>query len=188
MTSAVETQTAALERDLARARTRFEAIVTRAANGEAFSKQPPAGGWSAGQCIDHLNKTNAVYLPALQRAVGSAPRRQPPVTGEIRSTLFGRLFMRVVGEEVKSKAKAPGKAVPHATLDRDRVIADFRRGLDDIQRTLADASAIDVNRAAFASPFFKLSRVRVGTGLRITIGHLHRHLGQAERALTANGL
>jgi hypothetical protein len=93
-----------------------------------------------------------------------------------------------VGEQVTSRGKAPARAVPHEHLDRDRVIAEFRERLGEIDAVLGRAASIDLNRATFASPFFKLSRVRAGTGFRIIIGHLHRHLGQAERALAANGL
>jgi hypothetical protein len=38
-----------------------------------------------------------------------------------------------------------------------------------------------LNRVTFASPFFKLSRVRAGTGFRVLLTHMHRHLEQAER-------
>jgi hypothetical protein len=49
------------------------------------------------------------------------------------------------------------------------------------RQLILDAASIDVNRATFQSPFFRPSRVRVATGLRVIVAHNRRHLWQAEQ-------
>ena len=79
--------------------------------------------------------------------------------------------------------KAPKKAAPQAARSRALVTGDFLRGLDEIEAALRDAATIDLNGPTFASPFLRFSRVRAGTGFRILLAHMRRHLHQAEQVL-----
>lgn len=178
----MDTQAGPLLEDLQAIRARARALVDRVPDDTVFQRQPEGGGWSAGQCLEHLNQMNRVYFGAIRRALDGAPRAGAPVTTPIRSTWFGRWFIGQMGPDGR-KARAPGRAVPVSRAGRDEVAGEFFRGLDEIEALLRGAVAIDLNGRTFASPFFQLSRVRAGTGFRVLLTHMHRHLAQAEQAL-----
>ena len=170
--------------DVAAIGARAAALLARVPEDAAFQRQPHDGrGWSVGQCFEHLNNMNQVYFGEIRRALEGAPHASSPVTMPIRSSWFGRWFIAEMGPGRRRKLKSPGKVVPRSSRGRDEVAGEFFRGLDEIESTLRRAEAIDLNGPTFASPFFRLSRVRAGTGFRILLTHMHRHLEQAEQAL-----
>lgn len=172
--------------DLRAIRAQTRALLDRVTDESAFQWQPDGGRrWSVAQCLEHLNQMNRVYFAAIRSAVAAAPRESRPVTTPLASTWFGRWFTRQMGPG-GSKARAPAKSRPLATGTRDEVAGAFLRGLEEIERTIEDAATIDLNRPTFPSPFFRLSRVRAGTGFRILLAHMRRHLRQAEEVADAH--
>jgi hypothetical protein len=177
------TQTSPLVDELHAIRARASDLMARVASDEIFAWQPDQGrAWSVGQCLDHLVKTNRMYLASIRDALAHAPRASEAVTAPIRSTWIGRKFAAAM-EPGTRKMPTLRKLQPQLATNRARVWSDFVRGLDEIEAVLRDAETIDLNRVTFASPFFKLSRVRAGTGFRILLAHARRHLQQAERVL-----
>ncbi|HEX6322271.1 MAG TPA: DinB family protein [Vicinamibacterales bacterium] len=177
--TANRTQTSGLLEDLDAIRRRTEALLARVPDDAAFNRQPAEGGWSVGQCLDHLNQMNRLYFGAIRAALARAGRRRAPVTEPLASSWFGNWFAASM-EPGTRKVRAPRQAVPRSVAPRAEVAAEFLRGLDEIEAALKDAATIDLNRPTFASPFFRLSRVRAGTGFRILLAHMRRHLTQAE--------
>lgn len=174
-------QTTGFLDELTAIRRRTDALLARVADDETFHWQPDGGkGWSVGQCLDHLNHMNRLYFGAIRGALAGAPRAAAPVTTPVRSTWIGRTFARSM-EPGTMKMRAPRKAVPQAVRAREVVTAEFLRGLDEIEATLKDAATIDLNGPTFASPFLRFSRVRAGTGFRVLLAHMRRHLQQAEQ-------
>src|SRR5688500_18297235 len=58
---------------------------------EQFNWRPTPARWSVGQCMDHLNRVSARYLPDLNAALaGGGPPGEPPFRYDLR----GRLFIR----------------------------------------------------------------------------------------------
>ena len=173
-------QTTGLLEELSAIRRRTAALLEAVPGDEAFAWQPHDGrAWSVAQCLEHLNHMNRLYFGELRAALARATRTSAPVTAPIRSTWIGRKFAAMM-EPGTMKMRAPKKAAPLAARGRAEVTADFLRGLDEIEAALNDAATIDLNRPTFQSPFFKPSRVRAGTGFRILLAHMRRHLQQAE--------
>ena len=178
-------QTAGFLDELAAIRRRTHALLARVSDEQTFQWQPNEGrGWSVGQCLEHLNQMNRLYFGAMRRALAVAPREAAPVTAPVQSTWIGRRFAESM-EPGTMKMKAPRQAAPQAARPRAQVESDFLRGLDEIEAMLRDAATIDLNRPTFASPFLRFSRVRAGTGFRILLAHMRRHLHQAEQVLLA---
>lgn len=176
-------QTSAFLDELAAIRARTQALLASAPDEAAFAWQPDEGrAWGVGQCLEHLNQVNRLYLGAIRQALARAERGQAPVTAPIRSTWIGRKFAESM-EPGTMKMRAPKKAAPVAVRSRGEAAGEFLRGLDEIEAVLKDAATIDLNVPVFASPFFRLSRVRAGTGFRVLLAHMRRHLTQAERVV-----
>lgn len=174
-------QTTGFLEELAAIRRRTHALLARVPDEEAFLRQPDQGrSWSIGQCLEHLNQMNRLYFGAMRTAMANAPRQSAPVTAPVRSSWIGRKFAESM-EPGTMKMRAPKKAAPQDVRSREAVTAEFLRGLDEIEAALKDAATIDLNKPTFASPFLRLSRVRAGTGFRVLLAHMRRHLHQAEQ-------
>jgi hypothetical protein len=57
---------------------------------EQLNWQPRPNGWSVGQCLDHLCRTNEVYLPAISSSLLGKPSS---AVSEITPGWFGRWFI-----------------------------------------------------------------------------------------------
>lgn len=174
-------QTTGFLEELAAIRGRTHALLARVPDDERFLWQPDEGrAWSVGQCLEHLNQMHRLYFGAIRQALAHARREPAPVECPVRSTWIGRKFAESM-EPGTMKMRAPKKSAPQAVRSREAVSTGFLRGLDEIEAALRDAATIDLNRPTFRSPFMRLSRVRVGTGFRVLLAHMRRHLQQAEQ-------
>jgi DinB family protein len=152
--------------------------------------QPDDGkAWSILQCLDHLAKTNTVYIEALRAAVrksssGAAPRR-----GAIQPAWLARFFLRSLEPPPRQRVAARPQVRPAARLRGDQVLQDFLQSHQEIRSLIHESSALDLNRLRFRNPFVPLVRFTVGTGLLVMCAHDRRHLWQAEqvRARLDNG-
>src|SRR5688572_14478645 len=181
--TATPTQASRLLDELRDIRERADRLIARIPDDQVFSWQPNDGrGWSVGQCLDHLSQTNRLYMASIRDALANAPRGEKPATAPIESSWFGRWFAQSM-EPGSMKMKAPKKVVPRSATSRQQVWTEFARGLDELEPIIRDADRIGLNRATFPSQLFEFSRVRVGTGFRIMLAHMRRHIRQAERVL-----
>jgi hypothetical protein len=141
--------------------------------------KPAPDAWSIGQCLQHLQVANDVYLPPIARALeGEAPS---PVQA-INPGWFGRWFIRKYIEPSprSTRAQAPRKIAPAPHIDAS-ILDQFLRSNEAARDLVRRAGAYDVNRIRFENPFVPLLRFTVGTGLKVITRHQHRHLLQAER-------
>jgi len=153
--------------------------VARSLTPEELNWRPRPGGWSIGQCLDHLRITNEVYCPAIARALTG---RRPGAVEEITIGWFGAWFIRnyIEPSAVTRRGRAPRKVVPRTDVDPsvlDRFLESSRVARDLVYR----AGDYDVNRIRFRNPFIPVVHFTVGTGLEILSRHQRRHLLQAER-------
>jgi hypothetical protein len=112
---------------------------------------------------------------AIARARAAGWTRKAPAS----PGFFGRKFAESLEPPVKRRTSAPGKIKPRPVTNREEILRSYHTAHDDIRRMLADAAAIDVNRATFRNPFIGLVRVKVATGFNVIAAHDRRHLWQA---------
>lgn len=149
---------------------------------EQFNWQPEGGGWSIGQCLDHLTRANSIYLDAMRAAAASARSAQQVRRGPIRPGLLSRFFIRVMGpRKMGMKIPAPNVAAPASRLRKEDVLPAFLRIQEDVRAFAQACADLDLNRARFVNPFVRGVRFSVGTGLLVIAAHDQRHLGQAFR-------
>ncbi|HLT45842.1 MAG TPA: DinB family protein [Rubricoccaceae bacterium] len=148
---------------------------------EQFNWKPAPDVWSVAECLVHLNRANAPYPEAMERALEGAPKGTPP----FRYGPVARWFIASVGPRPKRKVKTIPKMAPAPATDyaADRVLADFRALTDDFLRIIARAEreGLDLARVRIGSPFVPLLRLPVGAFLEALAGHEQRHLDQARR-------
>jgi hypothetical protein len=144
--------------------------------------RPATGGWNTLECLEHLNRYAAFYLPELEQAVEKAP---PAKHSTYRSGWLGNWFANLIRAEKArpGKMKAPASKNPAGvSLDRNEVLDTFRAGLMQIQRLLAAAASRDWNAVRVPISLSPWIRLNLGDVLRFYIHHLNRHRQQAIRA------
>ena len=162
---------------------------------EQLAWSPEAGRWGVGLCLEHLLKTNHLYLKQMEPAVEALEPVSDPEKLVIRGNAFGRWFTRFVGPHSRWKLPAPGtfrpskkksgeegsSASPTRTLDD--VVPRFLAQHDRILALLEKAEGRPLDEARISSPATRLIRFRLSDGIRAMVAHDRRHLGQAERVL-----
>ena len=153
---------------------------------QVLQKQPATGGWSAAQCIAHLNFYGRYYLPAIEKALGNA-RKIPNATELVfQSGWLGSYFTKLMKKDPslnpKAKLKAPKNAVPTATPDSAKEVAEFIDHLEHLLQLLQKSSAYNVNALRIPISISPLIRLKLGDIFNFLIAHNERHIRQAERA------
>jgi hypothetical protein len=189
----VATSHLALAPEIDQFRQEFERLANQAdalvapLSDEEFSRHPPAGGWSVGQCIDHLNATAREYLPRLDEAIAEAIRQGMYGEGPFEYNLFGRMFAWVMEPPVRRmKAKAPEMFLPAPRKSRPEIMAAFRAYQVQYVDRLRQANGLDLARARVLSPVSTWIRIPLGSGFAVITAHERRHLWQAEQAIQSN--
>ena len=144
---------------------------------EQLNWHPGLNAWSVGECLEHLCRTNEVYLPAISSSLLGKPSSAVP---EITPGWFGRWFISsyVEASPNTKRAAAPKMIVPSARVESS-VLDRFLRSNQAARELVRHASNYDVNRIRFRNPFIPIIRFTVGTGLEIVSKHEPRHLLQA---------
>jgi hypothetical protein len=150
-----------------------------------FNWQPDGRGWSIAQCLDHLTRTNGLYLDALRAGAARARTADLARRGPIRPGWLSRLFINSMGPTVRLRIPAPSAAAPASHVRKEDVLPAFLRIQEDVRAFAQACADLDLNRARFANPFVKGIRFSVGTGLLVIAAHDRRHLVQAQRVRQA---
>jgi hypothetical protein len=153
--------------------------LTASLTHEQLNWRPTPKAWSIGQCLEHLCRSNEVYLPAISSSLVGKP--VSPVQ-EITLGWFARWFVRsfIEPSPATKRASAPSKIVPGSRISCS-VTDRFLQTNQEVRKLIRQAKPYNVNRIRFVNPFVPLLRFTVGTGFKITCGHERRHLLQAER-------
>jgi len=154
-------------------------------SAEQLNWQPADGGWSVGQCLEHLCITNEVYLSAIAGAFKGKSKKR---VEEITPGWFGRWFIKSFAEPSASQKKvpAPKKIVPGSRVEAS-VLERFLSSNSATREVIDRAREYDVNQIRFRNPLVSVIWFTVGTGLMIISGHERRHLLQAERVRGSEG-
>ena len=165
------------------AQNRLHALLD-AVDDDTFNQKPSAKGWSAAECVVHLNKIAKGYLPVMEEAVGrGGPRGEGPYTWGF----VARRFVDAVRPGSRPIPTAGAMKPPAVTglrsdIDRERVVARFDA---DVERWLAlceSCGDLDLSQIKIRSPFLPLMKLPLGAFLEAMGVHAVRHVGQAERA------
>lgn len=155
-----------------------EAIVADMSEEEVNWQEHPGQTWSVGQCLDHLAKINALYVPGFLNRVEQAKQRGVGPFRGLSPTAGGRWFIRQNEPPVKRRIKAVRSVVPRSTVSRDEVVEAYKRSHDPY-RALVEAADVDVNKVKGPNPFFPIIPMRISTVLLVVPAHDRRHLWQA---------
>ena len=159
------------------------AALEAAVDGAPLDWQPPSGGWSVGQVLEHLCVANDSYLVELRRVLGGAGSSAPSGGGADatwRPSLAGRFLARSM--ESPRKLPAPKMWQPSPS-PRPNVIAEFLVRQREIEALIERSRGVEWRRARLASPVSGLIRMNIGDAFTILVRHAERHFRQIEARL-----
>ena len=158
------------------------AALERTLPATRWTRRPADGGWSAIECIQHLNLTAAATVPLLREAIEAARRLGADAPARYRRDLWGWLLWRALREPGKFKSKTTAAFVPDAHLPPSEILDTFREWQAEQLACVRAADGLPIHRVKIASPFNARVRYNAFSALSILAVHQHRHLWQAERA------
>jgi hypothetical protein len=152
---------------------------------EAFNRRPASGGWSAAQCLEHLNETARLYLPLITEAIEAGRARGGGRGGhDAGRTLLGRLLAWSQEPPVRFRVRTfPAIQPPAASLDPDQVLEDFQALHEELIVRINESGSLDRRRIRIRSPLMPRLSLSLGDWFAFLTAHVRRHLWQAEQAL-----
>jgi hypothetical protein len=144
-------------------------------------QRPANGGWSVGECLQHLNFYGDFYLPEMRRAM---QKSNLPPTPQYQSGWLGKKFIESIKMKPDgsiSKMKSPKKANPIHIEVADNIVEQFIAQQRDYLQLLDEAQNAHFAKVRVGISIATWLKVSLGDALQFTIYHNQRHLHQALR-------
>jgi hypothetical protein len=149
-------------------------------SAEKFNERPAGGGWSIGECIDHLNVTDADYTAQIEKGINEAKEKKLFTEGNYKTSWFAGKFIKNVEPPVKRRLKAPVKWTPHSELSIDKVTKNFIDLKGRYIELLKKSDGVNIGKIRIPSPATNLIKFPVFVLFKINAAHQRRHLWQAK--------
>lgn len=164
-----------------------EARALAAGVSEAQAHWQPDGGakWSITQNLQHLARTNEIYVAAMRAGLAGAPKAAPVADLEAVPTALGRWFVRMMEPPPRFRVKTRRAVQPASTGSLAEALESFLRSQEAVG-AFAREAAVHNLATTFKSPFGPI-RPRIATGLLVIAAHDRRHLWQARQVMLADG-
>jgi hypothetical protein len=150
-----------------------------------FALKPSPEGWSANECLQHLNSYGRYYLPAIENVLCKPQKAEPSnqFSPGWLGNYFTKLMLPAADGKLSKKMKSPKDHSPKTILESHLVISEFIDQQEKLLQLLTKAKKIDLNKSNMGisiAPFIKL---KLGDVFMFLIAHIVRHTQQVERAL-----
>lgn len=153
---------------------------------DRWSARNDAARWSPGECVAHLNLTNAAYVPRVRKALEEA-RQLPRMSGrKYKADMFGRMFSMMIGPLPKigktriGRVKTTPPFVPTGNLPKQQLVAEFKRIQLDLIAMAKESDGLAIDKVKIISPFGEKIHYSVYSAFIILPRHEERHIQQAE--------
>lgn len=182
MTSELSPQISALKAELDAASERA-ALIVRSAPTERMTTRPANGGWSAVECLIHLNLTTKQYIPLINAQIIQARADGLESPGSFRMDWTGRFLSWFLEPPYRMRGKTTPGAVPDRPRPPGPVLEEFRALNNQLVTLLNDAEGLSFQDIKIVSPFNTKLKYNLYSTFRILAAHERRHLWQAENTL-----
>jgi len=150
---------------------------------EILNLRPHEKGWSALECIAHLNSYADFYIPAFKDAIANAHVKGWFAVADFKSTWIGRYSISSILPENRDKKLKSPKQHNHFESARSKDdLHFFAEKLMQLNELVSDAKSIDLNKAKVAIEIMPILKLRLGDFFPFLILHQSRHLEQAMEA------
>lgn len=137
--------------------------------------------WSILECIEHLNRYGAFYIPEIENRIKQSKSKASSV---FNSNWLGRYFSKSVAYSPELKKMKTFKSMNpiHSTLNTS-VLQTFKDQQDDLINLLHQAKSVNLDKTKTSITISKLIKLKLGDTFRVVIYHNQRHIEQAKRNL-----
>jgi hypothetical protein len=159
--------------------------ITDGVDPATFNRRPPDGGWSAAECLDHLNATARVYLPVLTEAMEEARASGKIGRATDGRTLQGRIIARMQEPPVRFlKSTTFEELRPSRDLDPEAVLEEFEVLYEELIVRINESASLDRKRIRIRSVLSPRLKLSLADWFAFLAAHARRHLWQADRVLS----
>ena len=160
---------------------RYEQLVTE--NAARLNMRPRNGGWSIGECVDHVSTVARQLVGPLKEAIHKAKQAGKLSTREHRPGFLGKYMTRSMEPPVKKKMKTQAVYVPASDLrfDAQTLLEQYKDVHNTFKQLIREADGVDLSKVKMASPAWKLLKLNLGDWFLFTASHERRHAWQAEQ-------
>lgn len=150
---------------------------------ELLNTKPTPESWSALECIEHLNRYGAFYLPEIERRLSA---NKKPASTFFKSGVLGNYFANSMKPKDKlNKMKTFKNMNPSGSQLDKQVITTFIDQCNTLEQLLEQARTHNLQKVKTAISISTLLKLRLGDTFRFFLYHNERHWKQAERAMKA---
>ena len=138
--------------------------------------------WSTAECLDHLARTTGSFLPAISRAIATAPKltmNRPLRTGTIAS-----LLIRNLEPPYRLRYKVIPQLAPKET-DFEVAWSAFEESQSRLLETVCSATGLAIDKVTVPCPVCAHVTYNAHGAFRMLAAHQRRHLWQVQQILTA---
>jgi hypothetical protein len=154
---------------------------------EALARRPAPTQWSIAEIFVHLRLTNEACLPAVDRTIETARRKNLLSDGPFRLGLMGRFFLWYVEPPPVIRLPAPKVLVPLLAGPASEALPRLLDSRRQVLERMEAANGLDLVRARFASPFASFVKMNLLAFFSVFTAHERRHLWQGENVRRALG-
>src|SRR5690606_2857342 len=130
----------------AEARAKFGAL-----NREQLNWRPPDGGWSVGQCLEHLIKTSEIYSEDFRSIADGTRATSFWENWSPLSSFFGRFLTSYMDKDEK-KVKTTERFVPPSEIE-ENIVDRFEASQQELISLIDSTSNADWDRTKLTSSF-----------------------------------
>jgi hypothetical protein len=142
--------------------------------------KPSVEGWSIGQCIEHLIKTNELFYNDLEKIADGSRQKSFLENYSPLSSFFGNLLVNSLKKDER-KFKAPTqKIVPPSEID-ENIVEIFAAHQVELIGKIKTIEKAEWQKIKITSPFMKFMTYKLADGFQIVVEHEKRHFRQAAR-------
>jgi|HubBroStandDraft_1064217.scaffolds.fasta_scaffold00010_25 hypothetical protein len=151
-------------------------------SADELTRRLERDSWSTAECLDHLTRTTASFLPAISKAVATAPKlttKRPLRTGTIAS-----LLIRNLEPPYRLRYKVIAQLVPQET-DFETAWSAFEESQLRLSETVCSATGLAIDKVKVPCPVCAHVTYNAYGAFRMLAAHQRRHLWQVQQILRA---
>lgn len=158
---------------------------------EILNVRPEKNKWSALECVEHLNMVGRYYLPRMEAEINKAILKGSKSQIEFKSGFMGNYMYNAMkptsDRSIQNKMKTfksvnPAEKYNMSKLDAEIVIKNFKEQQQQYLNLLEKGKQVDLNSVKITSLIGPILKLKIGDVYRFLLGHIERHLIQAENA------
>lgn len=150
---------------------------------EELNRKPANGGWSIGQCLDHLIVSNATYFSLFDEVAQGTKTHSFYERMPLLPSFFASMLIKSL-KNPGMKAKTTAVFEPHSSIAAS-IVEDFARHNEQLIRKIESVRDKNLESYIITSPFASFVIYSMHNLLTIVVVHEQRHIHQAERVLHA---